>query len=171
MTHTKNKIKWCLKKAQEEINKNKKHRGLIKVNPDINEARKHLAKAEHNLSAINYFAKGGFSDWSMSAVFYCIYHCFLAITIKLGYESRNQECTLALIKHLIEEEKVKLNEKFIVSLETHEDGEMHETNVIERREFYTYGTTSYVNNQEEINENIRLCKECIDQTKKIIFNE
>ncbi len=171
MTHAKNKIRWCLKKAQEEISQNKKHRGLIEVNQNVNEARKHLAKAEHNLLAINYFAEGGFSDWSMSAVFYCIYHCFLAIALKFGYESRNQECTLALIKHLIETGKIEINKKFIFSLETYDEKERHETNIIEKREFYTYGTTSSVNNKEEIETNIQLCKECLDQTKEIIFKK
>lgn len=171
MTHVKNKTRWCLKKAQRELEQNKKHRGLIKISPNINEAKKHIAKAEHNLSAISYFAKGGFSDWSMSAVFYCIYHCFLAIALKFGYESRNQECTITLIKNSVEEEEIEIAQNFIASLETYSDEEIHETNVIEKRELCTYGTTSYFDDKEEIPTSISLCKECINQTKQIIFQE
>ena len=90
--HTK-QIEWCLKKAKKEINECKKqgkrlkHRGLLKINPNIEEAKKHLAKAEHNFNGVTKFKQIGFSDWSMSAGFYCIYHCFLAIAAKFGYES------------------------------------------------------------------------------------
>jgi hypothetical protein len=62
MNHTENKVDWCLNKAKREIEKGKKHSGLIKINPDINEIRKHIQKAEHNLKAISYFNDGNFSD-------------------------------------------------------------------------------------------------------------
>jgi len=131
----------------------------------------YLAKAEHNLKAITYFSSGGFLDWSMSAVFYCIYHCFLAIIEKFGYESRNQECTIALINHLTETGQVKLDEKFIKSLKNTNEEERHESSIIEKRENYTYGTTISLKNTEELNESIELCKECLDKTKDIIFGD
>ena len=65
--HTK-QIEWCLKKAKKEINECKKqgkrlkHRGLLEANADIDEAKKHLAKAEHNLIGISRFKEIGFSD-------------------------------------------------------------------------------------------------------------
>ncbi len=101
MSHAFNQMEWCLNKAKKEIEeckkagKRPKHRGLLKVKPNIEEAKKHLAKAEHNMEGITVFKEDGFSDWSMSAGFYCIYHCFLAIAAKFGYESGNQTCTIA----------------------------------------------------------------------------
>jgi len=166
MSHTENKVNWCLKKALKEIEEGKKHRGLIKVKEDKEKAKKHIEKAMHNLSAIEYFDRGRFSDWSMSAVFYCIYHCFLAITSRFGYESKNQECTIVLIKHLKEQKTIELDDRFIKALEIDEK-ERHETSIIEKREFYTYGTTSSVN-KEEIQKSIQLCKDCLDQAKDII---
>lgn len=169
MSHAENKLEWCLKKAKKEISEGSKHRGLIKIEPSLDEARKHLKKAEHNLSAISYFNKGGFSDWSMSAVFYCIYHCFLAIASKFGYESRNQECTIALIKHLKEEKKIEIEDRFITALESYNEQERHESSIIEKREFYTYGTTTSLQNEKEVSESINLCKDCLNQTKEIVF--
>lgn len=93
-------LEWCLNKAQKEVEeckklgKRPKHRGLLKIEPNIEEAKKHLLKAEHNLEGISKFVEIGFSDWTMSAGFYCIYHCFLAIATKFGYESGNQTCTI-----------------------------------------------------------------------------
>lgn len=171
MSQASNKVDWCLRKAERELKQTRKHRGIVKANAGIEESKRHITKAEHNLSAIIYFDNGGFSDWSMSAVFYCIYHCFLAIALKFGYESRNQECTVALIKHLKEQEKIKLDDKFIYALESYNEEERRESSMIEKREFYTYGTTTFVKNREEIKKNIKICKECLDQTKEIIFSE
>lgn len=170
MTQTENKVEWCLRKAKKEQAEGKKHRGLVKGALNVEEARKHILKAEHNLRAITYFNKGNFSDWSMSAVFYCIYHCFLAISRKHGYESRNQECTIALIKLLKEDGKIDIDDKFIDAIEIYTETERHESNIIEKREFYTYGTEVASENTKEIQDSINLCLECLDQTRRIISN-
>ncbi len=126
MSQASKHLDWCLNKANKEIEECKKqgkrlkHRGLLKSNSNIEEAKKHLAKAEHNLLGITRFREIGFSDWSMSAGFYCIYHCFLAIAAKFGYESGNQTCTISLIKHLKEENKINIEDKFIELLEYEE---------------------------------------------------
>jgi len=169
MVHINNKIEWCLKKAEKEIKEGKKHRGLIFVGINLEEVKKHLSKSEHNLLAVTYFNKGGFSDWSMSAVFYCIYHCFLAIAYKFGYESRNQECTVSLIKLLREESKIEFDSKFIEALEVYEESGRHESSIIEKREFYTYGTTVSSEDKEEFSRSLSLCKECLEKTKNIVF--
>ena len=169
MAYINNKVEWCLKKAEKELKEGKKHRGLIFVGPNLEESKKHIAKSEHNLSAITYFSKGGFSDWSMSAVFYCIYHCFLAIAYKFGYESRNQECTINLIKLLKQESKIEFDSKFIEALEIYEDSGRQESSIIEKREFYTYGTTVSSEDKEELSRSISLCKECLEQTKNIVL--
>ena len=70
MGHLENKLEWCIKKGEE----GKKHRGLTMI----------------------YLIKGNFPDWAVSASFYSMYHCLLAILVKHGYESRNQECTSPL---------------------------------------------------------------------------
>lgn len=169
MSHVENKVNWCLRKAENEIKEGKKHRGLLKKEQDIKEAKKHILKAEHNLNAISYFNEGNFSDWSMSAVFYCIYHCFLAVIEKFGYESRNQECTIALIKYLKEQSKIDIDNKFIEALDIYDERERQESSIIEKREAYTYGTTTSADNKEEIDKATNLCKECLDKTKEIVF--
>jgi uncharacterized protein (UPF0332 family) len=171
MSHAKNKIDWCLKKAKEELSKGSKHRGLKEKNKDIEEAKKHITKAEHNLTAVSYFNEGGFSDWSMSAIFYCIYHCFLAIASKFGYESRNQECTIALIEYMKERNLIEIDEKYIQTLKNYNEIDRHESSIIEKRENYTYGTTTSISNKQELENSIQLCKDCLAQTKEIIFSE
>ena len=175
MSQASKHVDWCLNKAKKEIEeckklgKRPKHRGLLKVNPSLDEAKKHLAKAEHDFEAITKFKEIGFSDWSMSAGFYCIYHNFLAIAAKFGYESSNQTCTIALMRHLKEIGKIELNEKFIEALEYEEIEEAKENSVIELREDYTYGVQITVKDEAKINQLKQICKELIDITKEIIF--
>ena len=177
MSQASKQVNWCLKKAASEIEKCKKlgkrlkHRGLLKSTPDIEGAKKHLAKAEHNLKAITRFKETGFSDWSVSAGFYSLYHCFLAIATTFGYESRNQTCTISLIRFLKEENKINLDEKFIELLEYEEMEEVWEDRVIDLREDYTYGIQISIEDEAKINELIKICKEMIDITKNIIFGQ
>jgi uncharacterized protein (UPF0332 family) len=175
MSQASKHVDWCLKKANKEVEECKKlgkrlkHRGLLKDNPDLDEAKKHLAKAEHNLSGITKFKTIGFSDWSMSAGFYCIYHCFLAIASKFGYESRNQTCTISLMKYLKEQNKINLDEKFIELLEYEEIEDVGEDSVIDLREDYTYGVQVSVKNEAKLNELKKTCQDMVDITKEIIF--
>jgi uncharacterized protein (UPF0332 family) len=177
MSQASKHIDWCLNKARKEIEECKtqgkrlKHRGLLKSNPNLGEANKHIIKAEHNLAGITRFKEIGFSDWSMSAGFYCIYHCFLAIAAKFGYESGNQTCTISLIRYLKEEKKINLDDKFIKLLEYEEIGDAHKNSVIDLREDYTYGAQISVKDEANIDELKKICKELIDIAKQIIYNK
>jgi len=166
MSHVINKVEWYLKKAQKELKKSKKHRGIIKIEPDLNKAKEHINKAEHYLKATNYLKKGNFSDISASTVFYSMYHCLLAIALKLGYESRNQECTFALIYYLIEERKINFDENLLNKIASLDIEEGEKTSV-EIREQYQYGTNLSLkdNLYEELFE---LAKNIISRTKEII---
>jgi len=159
-----------LNKAKRELKESTFHRGLVKVEGDIALAGKHLIKAEHNLKAAVYLEKGRFSDWSVSAFFYCPYHCFLAILRRFGYESRNQECTLAVIDMLKEQGKINLHERFIDALKITKVEEMHESNIIKLREDFQYSTDLDFKEKEEFKRLIELCKEAMNKTRDIIYH-
>lgn len=57
MSHAKNKVEWCLKKAGMELEKSGKHRGLVKTRPDAEKAKDYVSKAEHYLKATEYLKK------------------------------------------------------------------------------------------------------------------
>lgn len=113
----KNRFEWCLKQGE----KGDKHKGLKKIKPDLEEAEKQIKKALSDLDTMQYLHKGKKTDWVASAAFYAMYHSLLAILYKLGYESRNQECTITSIEHFIEKGILKIDKnyiKMIRSLET-----------------------------------------------------
>ena len=169
MSHAKNKVDWCLNKAKKELQEGMQHRGLVRVDTDIDKAVEHLVKAEHNLKVTFYLQRGGFTDWCSNSLFYVIYHCFLAILAKFGYETRNQECTFALIASLIEDKKITINQgdlEKVSSLNitaTHESAET----AVSIREDYQYSTKVSLENKE-YQELLQLAKHILDKTKETL---
>lgn len=166
MSHIENKVDWCLKKAEKELKVSNKHRGLVHINPDINKSKAYIKKAEHNLELMIFLKNTKYSDWCSSAAFYSIYHCLLAIISKYGYESRNQECTFALIFHLIETNKIDLDKRLIekVSIIDVENTEITTTNI---REYYQYGTELTLKD-ETYKDLFDTAKKILGKTKEII---
>ena len=174
MSQSYNHVKWCLAKAKKEIEEYKKHgkrpkhRGLIQIKPNVESAKQHLEKAQHNLQATEYLKNGKFADVSVSTLFYSMYHCFLAIASKFGYESRNQTCTIALIEWLIDEEKINIDKKFVELFRSEDDNDGFGT-AIKIREEYTYSMNIKVKEEKKIDELIKSCKELVDKTKDIVY--
>jgi uncharacterized protein (UPF0332 family) len=80
MSQIGNHLKWCLK----DPNK------LIKSKPNLSLAQEHLKKSEYNAEVMKDLEGLKRYDWALNVGFYSIYHCFLAILAKYGYESKNQ---------------------------------------------------------------------------------
>lgn len=139
MTQAEKKVQWCLNKAEKE---GKKHKGLRKVPTNETEVQKHLAKAQRNLRLIDDLLKMKYADWAVSAVFYSMYHCLLAVLWRNGYESRNQACTFAAIEKLIIEGKILITLDELQRIQ--ESKSDHEETVVDLREFYQYGTETEV---------------------------
>ncbi len=168
MSHADNKIKWCLRKAEKELKETGRHRGLVKTKLDPRLIRGHIQKAEHNLRAMTAFRDAGYSDWSASAAFYAIYHCFLAIIAKHGFESRNQECTFALITKLIEDGEITIDKDSVQVVCGLKPEEKHESpTIIELRESQQYGVAiSLETNAFDALQKTALT--LLDETKEII---
>ena len=122
-----------------------------------------IIKAKHNLNAMDYNIKGGFSDWAISQSYYSMYHALLAILFRMGYESKNQECTINAVECLIEEGKINLNKEDIAFIRTTEQRMTKDAKAL--REEFQYGTETAVNknildhvvkNSKEIVEKIEL---------------
>ncbi len=155
-------FKWCLTKGR-----GRKHRGVRKIKPDIEEGRNHIEKALHNLRAMEHNIKGDFTDWAVSAAFYAMYHSLLAILYKLGYESRNQKCTINTVEHFIRKGKIRLDLKYIAMIKSAD--ELMGTNAKTLREEFQYGTLTKVN-KEVLNELKNNAKEFVEATQ-VAFEE
>lgn len=156
------KFTWCLEKGRRE---GKKHKGLRKTHPDNEAAHKHIDKAIHNLKAVDHNITGGFPDWAVSAAFYAMYHSLLAILAAVGYESRNQECTITAIECLIKTKKIEFDVKYIAMIRRAEELKFGDAKTL--REEFQYGTEVEV--EKEILDTLHAnAKEFVEVTQMLI---
>jgi uncharacterized protein (UPF0332 family) len=135
MSRLNNHFKWCLKDE----------RRLKKIKPNINLAKKHFEKSEYNYKVVLKLEELKIYDWALNIGFYSIYHCFLAILSKYGYETKNQSCTITVILNLIEHNKLDLDKNLVLKFDTFEVGnEMTSSTVRTQRELSTYGVKTSI---------------------------
>jgi len=132
-------LKWCLKDQ----------RRLIKTKSNLDLAQKHVKKSEYNYGVMQTLERLKIYDWALNVGFYAIYHCFLAILAKYGYESRNQACTITVLLSLITEKKLNLDKDLVAQFDTL-DVEKNSTNptIRESRELSTYGIETSIDLQQ-----------------------
>ena len=164
MGNTESKFHWCLEKGKIG---GRKHHGLRKIKPNSEEANNHIRKALHNLGAVEHNIKGGFADWAVSAAFYAMYHSLLAILYKLGYDSRNQECTINAIEYFIKTDKIKLDPKYIAMIRRTD--ELMGSDAKALREEFQYGTEIEV--EDEILRNTQSNAKEFVEAARIILEE
>lgn len=132
-------LSWCLKDPKR----------LVKIKPDLEQAKKHLEKSDHNYKIMLQLQQLKIYDWGLNIGFYAIYHCFLAILAKYGYSSKNQLCTITCILSLINENKLNLDKDLVLQFDTL-DGEKELTSntIRQKREVSTYGVETSINLDE-----------------------
>lgn len=139
MSQIDNHLKWCLKDE----------RRLLKTKSDLDLAQKHLKKSEYNYRTMQTLEKLKIYDWALNVGFYAIYHCFLAILAKQGYESKNQSCTITVLLDLIEQKKLNLDKDLVLQFDTLElEKDMASPTVRMKREISTYGVETSVDLQQ-----------------------
>jgi len=157
MSIYKTKLDWCLAKETR----------MKKIQSNEKLAKDHIEKAKHNLRAADYNIRGGFSDWSVSQAYYAMYHSLLAILFKMGYESKNHECTINTIEYLIEQGKIELDKKDIAFIRTTERMTSKDAKAL--REQFQYGTETSVN-KTLLNELIKKAKEIVEKIEILLNN-
>jgi uncharacterized protein (UPF0332 family) len=152
-----NKLEWCLQKETR----------MKIIQPNQKLSIQHIEKAKHNLLAMNYNIKGGFSDWAVSQSYYAMYHALLAILFKKGYESKNHECTINAIEFLINKKEINLSLEDIAFIRTTE--QMTKKDAKSLREEFQYGTNTKVNN-EIMDELVLNSKKIVEKVEILLFD-
>ena len=147
-----NHLKWCLKDP----------RRLVKVKPDLDLAQKHVRKSEYNYGVLQALERLKIYDWALNVGFYAVYHCFLALLTKHGYQSRNQACTITVLLTLINEKKLDLEEDLITQFDTLDVEENLASPTIRmEREVSTYGVETSIDLEQ-----LKKTKELIIKVQK-----
>lgn len=132
-------LSWCLKDPKR----------LVKIKSNDEQAKKHLAKSEHNYRIMQQLEQLKIYDWSLNIGFYAVYHCFLAILAKYGYTSKNQLCTITCILSLINEKKLELDKDLVLQFDTLDvEKELTSNTIRQKREVSTYGVETSINLEE-----------------------
>lgn len=172
----KKKVSWCFEKAR-GAKQGEKHKGVLKIEPDIEESDKHIGKALHNLKAMEDF-KLHYPDWSVSAAFYAMYHATLSVLYALGYESMNQECSITLLEYSSAKGTIQLEREYIDMIRSSPEriaGKYDEPGAKFLREDCQYGTETEVrvallemthNNAYRFVERMRIIQEQLKQKIK-----
>jgi uncharacterized protein (UPF0332 family) len=148
MSEHEKKLNWCLLRESR----------MKKIKPNNKLSEEYIQKAKHNLRAADYNIKGGFSDWGVFQSYYAMYHSLLSILFKMGYESKNHECTINAVEYLIDENKINLDLKDIAFIRTTE--QMTSKDAKSLREEFQYGTETKVNEE--------LLRSLLENAKKIV---
>ena len=96
-----------------------------------------------------------------------MYHCLLAIAAKFGFESRNQECTFALISALIEDKRIDIEQSMLDKLAKLDVSEDSNTS-LEIREQYQYGTKLSMADEALYSELVSLAQYFLTKTRVIV---
>lgn len=162
----KNKMEWCLRKG--EIG-GRKHRGLRKTDPDIEQSKEYLKKAEHNLEFAHDVKKlKKYDDWVFPVAFYAMYHASLAILSFFGYESRNQECTFTVLKYLKSEKKIDITDEDLNSLRRARKSAGEDTDMKTLREDFQYGSKTKADT-ELVKNTIKAANDFVKNIKGLLY--
>jgi len=146
---------WCLIQGE----KGRKHKGMRKLEKiDLKESDLQIKKAVSDLQTMDYLYKGNKTDWVASAAFYAMYHSLLALLYKLGYESRNQECTINAIEYFIQQKVISLEHEHIDVIRSAQQRENKDAKSL--REEFQYGTKTSMED--------KICKKSMENAKKFV---
>lgn len=106
-------------------------RGLMRVEPNYKEARKHLGKAEDNLRAMELLYRNEFHDWTVVVGYYAMYHAVLALLRNIGLLALTHKCALNAF-NLFFIQKGKIEPKFVEYFERAKKLERKYVETIER---------------------------------------
>ena len=146
-------FEWCLKKGERDT----KHKGLKKIEKNFEESERQIKKAESDLETMQYLYDGNKTDWVASAIFYAMYHSLLAVLYKIGYESRNQECTIIVIEKLMKDKIISLEQEYIDMIRSLQESVENAKSV---REEMQYGSETSMEEER--------CKIFMDNAKKFV---
>jgi uncharacterized protein (UPF0332 family) len=162
-------VKACFFTAIKEEEKGKKHKGLLKVEPNIEEAKGYLKKAENNIELCHLMKNRNFDYKLPEEWYYTLYYCALAILAKYGVETRSQRCTALFLKYVKNKGFIEYDDEFIDRITVYK--EKKETSDVDKREDARYGPAIDIPEVAENYDNMmKLCKEAISQAKEIVFS-
>ncbi len=163
-------VKDCFASALRDENKGRKHKGLLRVKPDLKEAKEYILKAKKNLELCKFYKEKEFDYKLPEEWFYTLYYCALAILCIFGVESRSQKCTALFLRYVKDKGILKYDDEFIQRIMVYKEKE--EKSDVDEREKSRYSSVVQI---KEVTQNydkmMNLCRKAISQCEEIVFSE
>jgi len=162
-------VKECFANALKEEQKGRKHKGLLPVRPNDEQAKEYLAKAKTNLELCELYKQKGFDYKIPEEWFYTLYYCGLAILSKFGVETRSQRCTAAFLRLVKDKGLIDYDDEFIDRITVHK--EKDEKSDVDERENARYSSLIKMEEVEGQYKNMtNVCKRAISQCEEIVYS-
>lgn len=160
MGRIENVFGWCLKQGE----RGNKHKGLRKIKRDLRNSGEQIRKSESDLETMQYLYDGNKTDWTASAAFYAMYHALLSVLYVMGYESRNQECTITVIEKLMKDGVISLEQEYVDMIRNLQEGTDNAKSV---REEMQYGSETSME-KERCKRLMNSAKRFVDRIKEVL---
>ena len=162
-------VKECFSNALKEEQKGKKHKGLLVVKPDDEQAKEFIIKAKTNLELCDFYKQKGFDYKIPEEWFYTLYYCGLAILSKFGVETRSQRCTAGFLRLVKDKGLIDYDDEFIDRIIVYK--EKDEKSDVDERENARYSSLIKMEEVEaEYNKMTDICKKAINQCEEIVYS-
>ncbi len=163
-------VRECFEAAEKEEKKGKKHKGLLKTNPSIENAKQYLIKAKECLKFCEVYKQLNADYKIPEEWYYALYYCALAILSKFGIESRSQRCTALFLRYVKDKGLINYGDEFIKRIMVYK--EKDKKTDVDQREEARYSPKIRL---EEVSKNydkmMSICKEAISQAEEIVFSD
>lgn len=164
------KVHECFATAEKDEQKGRKHKGLLLVKPDREEAKGFVLKAKKNLELCQFYKEKGFDYKIPEEWFYTLYYCALAILALFGVESRSQRCTALFLRCVKDSHLISYDDEFIDRIMVYKEKE--EVSNVDEREKGRYSSLIHMKEVlQQYDELIALCKRAISQCEEMVFSE
>jgi uncharacterized protein (UPF0332 family) len=165
----KDALRDCFRLALKEEEKGMKHKGLLIVEPSVEEAKKYLERAQESIRFCEIYKKMEADYKIPEEWFYSLYYCALAILAKFGVESRSQKCTALFLEYVQAKEIIIYDKEFVKRITVHKEKGIESD--VDEREKARYG--HWIKDEgikKQYEERTVLCKKAIEQATSIVFS-
>lgn len=162
-------VKECFKTAEKEEKKGKKHKGLLKTSPSIENAKQYLIKAKECLKFCGVYKQLNADYKIPEEWYYALYYCALAIISKFGVESRSQRCTALFLRYAKDKGLIDYDDEFIKRIMVYKEKDK-KTDVDQREEARYSPKIKLEDVSKNYDKMMSICKEAISQAEEIVFS-
>ena len=159
----------CFITAIKDEKKGKKHKGLLPIESNNEQAKFYIQKAKESLELCNFYKEKRLDYKIPEEWFYSLYYCGLAILSKFGVETRSQKWTALFLEYITNKNIIDYDPEFVKRITVY--NEKGKESEVDERENARYGPQIKIDKVfQRYEEMSNLCKKAISQAEEIVYS-